>query len=78
MPNQRHVLAALAAASAAAPLCAQTAPFSGRMIRIVPFGTAGGPIDGIARAYADRLQARWGQTVIVEAKPGTAGNWLAE
>ncbi len=73
MPDRRHVLASLAAVLAATPLHAQTAPFPNRVIRIVPFGTAGGPIDGIARAYADKLQARWGQPVIVEAKPGASG-----
>jgi tripartite-type tricarboxylate transporter receptor subunit TctC len=72
MTDRRTVIAALAAL-AATPLQAQTAPFPNRMVRIVPFGTAGGPIDGIARAYADKLQARWGQTVIVEAKPGASG-----
>ena len=72
MTHRRTVIAALAAL-AATPLHAQTAPFPNRVIRIVPFGTAGGPIDGIARAYADKLQARWGQPVIVEAKPGASG-----
>ncbi len=72
MTDRRTFIAALASL-AAAPLQAQTAPFPSRMIRIVPFGTAGGPIDGIARAYAEKLQARWGQTVIVEAKPGASG-----
>jgi tripartite-type tricarboxylate transporter receptor subunit TctC len=72
MTDRRTFIAALAAL-AAAPLQAQTTPFPSRMIRIVPFGTAGGPIDGIARAYAEKLQARWGQTVIVEAKPGASG-----
>ena len=45
-------------------------------VKIVPFGTAGGPIDAIARIYGKKLQQRWGQPVIVEAKPGDAGNWL--
>lgn len=72
MMQRRSVIAALAVL-AAAPLRAQNAPFPSRMIRIVPFGTAGGPIDTIARAYAEKLQARWGQTVIVEAKPGASG-----
>ena len=72
MIQRRSVIASLAAL-AAAPLQAQNTPFPSRMIRIVPFGTAGGPIDTIARAYAEKLQARWGQTVIVEAKPGASG-----
>jgi tripartite-type tricarboxylate transporter receptor subunit TctC len=69
-------LAGLIAATMAVPLWAQTtatAPFPNRVIRIVPFGTAGGPIDVIARVYAEKLQQRWGQTVIVEAKPGASG-----
>jgi tripartite-type tricarboxylate transporter receptor subunit TctC len=72
MIQRRSMIAALAGL-AAAPLQAQQAPFPNRMIRIVPFGTAGGPIDTLARAYAEKLQARWGQTVIVEAKPGASG-----
>ena len=31
--------------------------------------TAGGPIDVIARVYADKLQQRWGQSVIVLLDP---------
>ena len=72
MMQRRTAIAALATLGAA-PLRAQTTPFPSRLVRIVPFGTGGGPIDGIARAYADKLQARWGQTVIVEAKPGASG-----
>ena len=70
-------------ALAHAPLMAQTAapspspsaqaPFPSRVIRIVPFGTAGGPIDVLARVYGEKLQQRWGQSVIVDAKPGASG-----
>jgi tripartite-type tricarboxylate transporter receptor subunit TctC len=49
------------------------AAFPTKLIRIVPFGTAGGPIDAIARAYAEKLQTRWGQSVIVDPKPGASG-----
>ena len=62
--------------TAITPLWAQTtaqAPFPNRVIRIVPFGTAGGPIDVVARVYAEKLQQRWGQSVIVDAKPGASG-----
>ena len=62
-------------ALAHSPLIAQTTPppFPNRVIRIVPFGTAGGPIDGLARVYGEKLQQRWGQSVIVDAKPGASG-----
>lgn len=64
---------AYASSFAAMPSWAQTTSFPSKTIRIVPFGTAGGPIDAIARAYAEKLQARWGQPVIVDAKPGASG-----
>ena len=78
MADRRSFVAGLAAL-AAGPLAAQAqAPaaagaFPNRAIRLVPFGSAGGPIDTLARAYAEKLQARWGQTVIVDAKPGASG-----
>ena len=77
--NRRHfvtTLASLSALPAFTPLAAHaqgTAPFPNRVIRIVPFGTGGGPIDTMARAFADKLQQRWGQSVIVDAKPGASG-----
>ena len=79
MTRRRPLLAALAAWTAA-PLAAQTpaTPFPSRLVRMVPFGTAGGPIDSLARVYAERLQARWGQPVIVEAKPGASGILAAD
>jgi len=52
--------------------------FPGKPVRIVPFGTAGGPVDIIARLYAERLRARWSQPVIVEAKPGASGTLAAD
>jgi len=74
MSGRREFLAGAAAAlaAAAAPAWAQ-APFPSRVIRIVPFGTAGGPIDTLARVYGDKLAARWGQPVVVDAKPGASG-----
>lgn len=75
MFSRRDWLAAAGAAVAAgaAPAWAQQPPFPSRPIRIVPFGTAGGPIDTLARVYGDKLSARWGQPVIIDAKPGAAG-----
>lgn len=66
----RGAAAALLACAAGAA-CAQS--FPSRPVKIVPFGTAGGPIDGIARIYGEKLQQRWGQPIIVEAKPGASG-----
>ena len=42
---------------------------------IVPFG-AGSVTDTLARALADKLGPLWKQNVIVENRPGTAGDHL--
>src|SRR5439155_22932703 len=57
---------------------ARAPAFPSRPIRIVPFGTAGGPIDTLARLYGDKLKARWAQPVIVEPKPGASGILAAD
>jgi len=70
------VLAGLAA-SVSAPAFAQTAAdYPKAPIRIICSAAAGGGNDLIARIVAERLQAKWGQNVIVENRPG-AGNNLA-
>src|SRR3569833_2334927 len=40
---------------------------------IVPF-PAGGINDVLARIAADKLQAKWGQPIIIEQKTGAGGN----
>jgi tripartite-type tricarboxylate transporter receptor subunit TctC len=73
-PLRRTLLAALAAslALAAAPASAQAFPAKAVTI-VVPFPPAGGA-DTLARALAPRLSAMWGQTVIVENRPGASGH----
>jgi tripartite-type tricarboxylate transporter receptor subunit TctC len=77
--NRRKIIVAMSLGLPTINSLAQSNPSSGnptfpsKLIRIVPFGTAGGPIDAIARAYAEKLQARWGQSVIVDPKPGASG-----
>lgn len=44
---------------------------------VVPSGAGGGP-DILARVLADKLRVRWGQTVIVENRPGAGLNIGAE
>jgi tripartite-type tricarboxylate transporter receptor subunit TctC len=82
MQSNRRDWLALAAAGLA-PLAwpglahAQHFP-AGRPVRIIPFGTGGGPIDALARVYGDKLGARWSQAVVVEPKPGASGILAAD
>jgi tripartite-type tricarboxylate transporter receptor subunit TctC len=74
LPDRRQVLAALAAVGLSASASAQTAAFPQKPVRIiVPYPT-GGSNDVIARLLAQQLQEQWGQAVIVENRPGAAGN----
>jgi tripartite-type tricarboxylate transporter receptor subunit TctC len=57
----------------AAGVYAQSAPYPNQTVRIVNPFTAGSVSDILGRALADRLGALWGQTVIVENKPGISG-----
>jgi tripartite-type tricarboxylate transporter receptor subunit TctC len=49
-------------------------PFPSRTIRLVNPFPAGGPLDLVGRPLAERLSAALGVAVIVENKPGAAGN----
>ena len=69
------VLTATALGTAADPLCASAqTSFPTRLVRIiVPFGP-GGASDTLPRFLATPLGEMWGQPVIVENRPGAAGN----
>jgi tripartite-type tricarboxylate transporter receptor subunit TctC len=56
----------------AGPARPQTYP--DRRVRIVVPYSAAGPTDVIVRILSDRLTAAWGQPVVVENRPGGAGN----
>jgi tripartite-type tricarboxylate transporter receptor subunit TctC len=44
--------------------------FPARLVRLVVPYPAGGGVDGLARAIADRLSRTWRQPVVIENKPG--------
>jgi tripartite-type tricarboxylate transporter receptor subunit TctC len=71
--NRRQALA-LAAAGAIMPAAAQQAGFPNKTVRIIVPYTTGGSNDVIARLLAQQLQTQWGQPVVVENRPGAAGN----
>lgn len=71
MNTLRSITAGLAAVLALAALPAQA--FPDKPIRLVVPYSAGGAVDGAARALGAGLTARLGQTVFVENKPGANG-----
>ena len=81
MLNRRR-FAGLAAAAVAAPsLLLSRAPgadWPAKPVRIVVPFTPGGSTDITARLVGNRLQEVWGQSVVVENKPGAGGNIAAD
>lgn len=76
-PMTRRAALAAGAGAALAPHIAHAA-FPERTMRlIVPFG-GGGQTDIVSRITAEALQQRLGQTVLVDNRPGGAGNLAAE
>ena len=72
--NRRHMLALAAAAAAAGPLGARAqASFATRPVRVVVPFAAGGATDVIARVLGERMAQHFGQSVVVDNKPGAAG-----
>lgn len=70
----RRNFLALTMSAMSLPTLAQSANFPQKPVRIVVPYTTGGSNDVIARLLAQQLQDAWGQAVVVENKPGAAGN----
>jgi tripartite-type tricarboxylate transporter receptor subunit TctC len=77
MLNRRRLVGLMAAAIAAPSIVASRAlgaDWPLRMVRIVVPFPPGGSTDITARLVGNRLQEMWGQTVVIENKPGAGGN----
>ena len=77
-PRPSFVCALLLATIAVLPggttLAQATAPFPSKPVRIVVPFPAGGPLDTTGRVLAQELSKAWGQSVVVDNRPGAGGN----
>jgi tripartite-type tricarboxylate transporter receptor subunit TctC len=79
MSSRRCFLAALAnaatcALAAAAPALAQTADWPTKPIRVLLPFPPGGPSDMVIRLAAEKMQAAFKQSIVIDNKPGAGGN----
>lgn len=70
-------LLACAAALCTLPASAQS-DYPNRAIKIIVPFPPGATVDTLPRIVAEKLSARWGQPVVIENRPGAAGNIGAE
>jgi tripartite-type tricarboxylate transporter receptor subunit TctC len=76
MPGRFFIVAL---ASLLAPLAAaQQAPYPSKAIRLIASQAPGGGIDTLCRIVAPKLSEAFGQTVIVDNRPGANGSVAAE
>ncbi len=68
--KRRRMAAGLTAAMVAPAIWAQAPQWPLRTVRLIVPYPAGGGVDILARALAQKLQERWGQTVTVDNRPG--------
>ncbi len=80
--NRRHFMAASLALGAAWPAGGALAQAGGawpqKLIRIVVPNPAGGTADLLPRLISEQLGIRLGQSIIIDNRPGAAGNIAAE
>jgi tripartite-type tricarboxylate transporter receptor subunit TctC len=72
--TRRNLIAgAPALATLSRPALAQS-PWPSRSVRLIVASAPGGPSDVAGRALAERLGVAWGQSIVVENRPGAGGN----
>ena len=73
MKNYRCWAATALVAAFAAVSSAQAQDYPSRLVRLVVPQAAGGGTDTFARAIGQKLSERWGQSVVIENRPGAGG-----
>jgi tripartite-type tricarboxylate transporter receptor subunit TctC len=72
--SRRRMVHALGGLALPAAWSANAQSYPGKPVRIVVPFTPGGSNDVLGRVLAQKLGEAWGQTVVVENKPGASGN----
>ena len=78
MKSTRRLMLSLAAAAMCASVQAQTASYPSKPIKLVVPFAAGGGSDASARLIAQKLNEKFGYTIVIDNKPGAGGNLGAE
>ncbi|MES3001462.1 MAG: tripartite tricarboxylate transporter substrate-binding protein, partial [Pseudomonadota bacterium] len=76
--KKRFALVALGVLLAGAAVAQPADTFPDKPIRIIVASAAGGASDIVSRLVAEKMQQKYGQPVVVEAKPGANGNIAAD
>jgi tripartite-type tricarboxylate transporter receptor subunit TctC len=77
MPHRTRIAAFATLLAAMSGLC-QAQAWPNKPIRMLVGFPAGGPTDVVARIVSDKIQSQIGQRVIVDNRPGAAGNIAVE
>ena len=73
----RYVLAVLAGLTCASPSASAQGTYPSRNINVVVASAAGGITDIVARLVSQPLSGKLGQSLVIESRPGSAGNIAA-
>jgi len=65
---------AIAAGAVTRDVHAQAQSFPAKPVKLVVPFPPGGPLDSVGRAIAQKLTEAWGQSVVVDNRPGAGGN----
>jgi tripartite-type tricarboxylate transporter receptor subunit TctC len=71
--SRRHLMAAAAAATLAAPSLARAQAWPAKQIRMIAPYPPGGGVDTVARAFSEKVAPKIGQIIVVDNQPGAGG-----